>query len=377
MISRPTSIIAGAPTAHRYFGRMRDVTRARTLIITGAGASAGLGRDDIAMPLMADWAHRLREEIGAELTEMSTLNHAQTGPEFEETLGALFRFAESLEDANRFAGMARQPPGHDHAWQNTLRQALGFGRANLDRFMERLHHSLFANFGPDRINVGSAHAAYYDLFERLDLTIGKDQLIVATTNYDRSIELAFGAASVPLRTGFSSDGVHTPLLNADGLGTFRSEQPSVLYLHGAVGWYRRANGIIRMPADAGYQDIHGAPAVLYPGPDKDIGRVETRELWDEFATAAAEADRILVLGHSLHDDHLVSVLRDVSAPLAVTYYSLQQPSASASEIAVREEQRIADLLPEATPIAASFGPSSSFDMDTLHGWLAHAEHLAA
>jgi hypothetical protein len=91
----------------------RAVSKARTLIITGAGASAELGHDDASMPLMATWAQRLREEIGRSLTTMSTLDQAKTGPEFEDTLGALFRFAETLDEAERFAGMARQGAGPD------------------------------------------------------------------------------------------------------------------------------------------------------------------------------------------------------------------------------------------------------------------------
>ena len=45
---------------------------------------------------MSDWAQRLRERLGPELSQMATLNHAESGPDFEETLGALFRWAEML-----------------------------------------------------------------------------------------------------------------------------------------------------------------------------------------------------------------------------------------------------------------------------------------
>ena len=66
-------------------------------VLTGAGASRDLSSSpDEPLPLMSDWAQRLRERLGPELSQMATLNHAESGPDFEETLGALFRWAEML-----------------------------------------------------------------------------------------------------------------------------------------------------------------------------------------------------------------------------------------------------------------------------------------
>jgi hypothetical protein len=354
------------------------VSKPRTLIITGAGASTQLGRNGEAMPQMAGWAERLRHEIGHNLTVMTTLDQADDGPSFEATLGALFRFAESLPDVDSFAAMARQPPGHDQTWEAHLHQAAVHVRQNLAEFMGHLHRSLFDNFGPAQIDDGKAHAAYAALFARLGIDAARDELILATTNYDRSIERSFFVEGLPLRTGFVADGVNAPTLTAADLGTFSAGRPAAIYLHGAVGWYRHGDDIISMPANLGYQQAQGDPAVLYPGPDKDVGRIQTKELWDEFVGAVASADRILVLGHSLHDDHLVDALATASAPLAVTYFSQQAPIAPSTAQAERNEERIANCLPQATLVAATFGPEPSFDDPALKRWVdAGKQHAAS
>lgn len=61
------------------------------LLITGAGASRDLNAGDTEpLPLMQDWATRLRGELGPGLAQMTTLDKAETVPDFEETGGSRF-----------------------------------------------------------------------------------------------------------------------------------------------------------------------------------------------------------------------------------------------------------------------------------------------
>jgi hypothetical protein len=345
-------------------------TNRKLLLVSGAGASTELASDsDRPLPLMVDWAERLRAKIGTGLSAMTGLDTAQDGAAFEETLGALFRWLESLDATERFRLMVRPNEQVDDNSPNQLSHLLGTARAHGDRFLEMLHESLFEEFGPDRIDSNKAVTAYRGLFEALNLGDPFPAgLVCATTNYDRSLEIALGAMGMGARTGFTSHAFRTPVLDPRGLGGF-SDDAALLYLHGAVGWYRQADGsIVAMPADQGFNPTLGRPAVLYPSPNKDPEISETAALWSEFRTAVQEATHILVLGHGLNDGHLVGELASTKARIAITYLSAEAATAAGAEHAEGNEQRIKKLLPGATPIAARFGPQLAINQATVKKW---------
>ena len=258
----------------------------KVVLITGAGASKKLAREGAPdLPLMEDWARVLREHFGEQWASMAGLDLPSTGQEFEETLGALFRWGDSLDGFERFAPMTKPSPNHDETIPQTVLQAIENGRANLERVTEALHTTLYAEFGPARLDPARCEAAYRELFRML--AFGKadlpDELICATTNYDRSLEMAFAGLGVEPRTGFRPHPFLTSELDAQGLGKFVPGSPSVIYLHGAVGWHVTDSGsIVSRAANEGYNPSLGRPAVLYPDPTKEIERAETRDLWREF-----------------------------------------------------------------------------------------------
>lgn len=338
----------------------------RLLLITGAGASTDLSSDPShPLPLMGDWAERLREKLGGPLSQMACLDAAKDGIEFEETLGALFRWLDTIPLAHRFRRLARahedMEESHPGAFANYLHAAERHGVT----IRARLHESLFDEFGPDRIDDQKARRAYSRLLARLtdgSVTGGvpKVPLICATTNYDRSLEVVFGP-NRRVRTGFEAHQFRTPVLDPRDLGKFEPDSPAVLYLHGAVGWYRRDDGnIISMPADQGYNPTHGSPAVLYPSPDKEIAQAETLALWDEFRQALAQATHVFVLGHGLNDAHLVAAIKESRARIAVTYRADDKGDAKA--------QRILDLLPNALPVACEFGEKPVIEEPVVDEW---------
>jgi len=217
---------------------------------------------------MQDWAERLRGRLGRELSVMTTLDQADSGPAFEETLGALFRWEAGLNDFNRFASMLKPSPAHDESIPGTVRTALQGARENMNQVTRVLNQSLFEEFGPGRLNPAACEAAYKRLLRLLVPNGSHDlplELICATTNYDRSLELAFEGIAVPVRTGFVPHPFRSPQLEPFQLGEFKRGSPSVIYLHGAVGWYVTPQGFITsVPADIGFNETLGRPAVLYP-----------------------------------------------------------------------------------------------------------------
>lgn len=188
------------------------------------------------------------------------------------------------------------------------------------------------------------------------------ELVVATTNYDRSIEIAFEEMGVALRTGFRPGLSFVPAtLDAKDLGEFREGSPSVIYLHGAVGWQINDEGAIASrPASEKFNPTLGRPAVLYPDPTKEVERDETRDLWTEFRSALAAADVVLVLGHSLNDPHLRDALAEQQhrARIGVVRHAA---NGSAKALGAEKRGEITELLPEATVIAGEFGPEPKLD----------------
>jgi hypothetical protein len=235
------------------------------------------------------------------------------------------------------------------------RQALEFAEGRGRRLEEALDETLYEQFGPARFDVEAPGRAYNQLLS--DVQEGRpERLICATTNYDRSLELALEAINIVPRTGFAFHPIRVPTLTTSGLGTFEA-QPSVLYLHGAVGWYRTVSGdVTAYPASDAYRPDIGRPAVLYPSKNKVVEETTVAGIWEEFDNAIAEATHILVLGHGLADDHLVLRLRSAKVPVAVTVHN--------NADAARAEMR----LPEANIIPMDFGPEPEYDKLTLEVW---------
>jgi hypothetical protein len=344
----------------------------KLLLITGAGASRNLSADpSMPMPLMADWAETLRADLGPDLARMATLTGAASGADFEETLGALFRWYDQLDQAKRFAGMARTNYT-DAKSQTSFERGISNARKHFQLVLKSLHQSLFQEFGPNRIDGEQARQAYEQLFAVIGDSAGDSpQIICATTNYDRSLEAGLEAMGRSVRMGFKPHSYRTPTLDPTGLGVFQRNTINVLYLHGAVGWYKRGSRITSLAADAPFNASLGDPAVLYPGPDKDVGRTETVELWHEFQAAVGEATHIFVLGHALNDAHLVDALKGAGGKVAVSVY----PVDSNGEPILPDE--IGDLpqtafvcarLPEAHAIGVDFGPVCAIDEPALTNW---------
>ncbi len=329
----------------------------RLLLITGAGASRNLNIvDSEPIVLMDGWAAALRDRFGHALSELLGLHDVVTGQDFEEHLGELTRWLQLKPTNERFAWMTSgKDNGRDVTVSHFL-QGLTNAEERGKRLERALDESLFEHFGPSRFSSVVAGNAYNGLL--IDIGGGNhpDQLICATTNYDRSLELALTELNAQVRTGFRYDGIQIPTLSADELGSYQ-EQPSVLYLHGAVGWYRGPDGsVVAYPAADSYRPDLGRPAVLYPSRNKTVEDTTVRDIWVELDHAIQGATHVFVLGHGLADDHLVTRLRTVSVPLAVTVYTAE------------DEATVEQRLPHAFRIQMEFSPTPKYDDKAIRAW---------
>lgn len=321
---------------------------------------------------MSDWSKDLIGRLGVDFASMIGLTGEEDGAAFEQTMGRLTKYMAMIDEVDHFASFSKGSPYLDDGQTAAMAQRVQQQRNNFEHLESNLHESLFELFGPDEIDVEKATEAYFRLFDEIRLGPGphsiSEGLILATTNYDRAAELAFHSAGLPLRTGQEIHPTSTPVLRPEGLGKFVAGRSALMYLHGAVGWYRREDGEIAcMPSDSGYQDVHGTPAVLYPDANKLMEDSITAAIWREFRAAATEATQILVLGHALNDRHIVEVLKEATAPVGVTYFDRGDAAHQ------HEQQRIESIVPGAHPIGVNFRAALNFDERALNEWLLDAE----
>ena len=320
------------------------------VLIVGAGASRDLGCDNKPLPLMADWNTILRralDERDARLSGLVGTREGQSGPEFEAALGDYLRWFSMLDLAARFVPFGLDDPlNYDNrGWQSQA-------QVRSRMVTETLNRTLYQQFGSNRASEIAAEQAYAALLDSMDMNTGAS-LTVATTNYDPAAELALAEMGRRPDVGDVAGPRSTRLLDPDGLmGKCREGRgTAVLHLHGKVGWYTQADGLVRVQ-DHGhpFSETAGAPTVVLPDPNKDpMLQPAIKALWSEFDKALGQASHVLVLGHSLNDAVLVDHVRTRAggARKAVTVLP---------EATDEERMRLAQLIPGTTIIDGRFGP---------------------
>ena len=345
------------------------------------------------------------------------LNEETDGPAFEAILGRYLKFANSLDaiasfgfmgDQTKVVGEGPRSPtsGNFAAWLPTA-------QGNVSTFNRRLWESLWENFGRDRIDSAKADNAYTKLHELIRSSREGNMpcyIAHATTNFDTAIEVAIQESDYPnteLLDGFAVISGNARPRWAPNLlthsRTLHDGRIPVVHLHGAVGWYydpRDQNLIQRRPSDDGY-DERLTPALLLPDDTKnpDSFPAPLAEVWEQFKILLREATHIFVIGHSLHDEHLVKAIVEAERPTAVMTLGEQITLSSARSrnlshvaqavlgdaLAVEDARKrwavfdpeavnqIKQLIPNALVIPGAFGSknalSADFDMESFTKFL--------
>jgi hypothetical protein len=324
-----------------------------TLIVTGAGASRNLGTEGSTMPLMRDWAGTLCEALDAKesgLAQACGLDPEFDGPQFEEALGELLVWDRVRPLEKKFEPLALN--NFNGQPKEKLRQARANTSDRLAKIKSAIHGTLYRQFSHVAVDDSKAVAAYDSLLKQLR----KSDFAIATTNYDRSAESALLKLGHPVVNGFVGDPPGRKVFEPSSLGEMRGKGVTLLHLHGAVGWYARNGEVVLDNADEEHDDSRGSPVVLYPERGKKPSEnVIVAELWQELEFAVQNARRVLVIGHSLHDEPLVEVLsrKQRGQKLAVSYYDGS------------DQKRVRQLLPEALPFKLDFGPEAKLSAKVL------------
>ena len=331
---------------------------------------------------MKEWSDRLTGALGNDPGSalLVKLSYGIDGMEFERRLGMFIAQAAAFRDAREFMLSTS-----DLTYANEFVRSLA-RRDNLTAWMDQVdisiehvfqvvHETLYDLFGDPMIDVQRASASYTELLSRVEIAPPGANWVYATTNYDRIGDEALAEAGFPVDWGEPRRvRAGDRQIRPDGLLRAILGTVPVLHLHGRIGWYRRREsegGGVYSADMVQHQDGFGAPIVMLPSPKKLYeGDDVIESIWNTFEEALARARRVLVLGHSLNDDQIVSAITDNADPatVGVTVYAHQfdpeQPERNDDPIIGIQKDR----LPEATLIPIRFGEEGAVNPVVLDRW---------
>jgi hypothetical protein len=273
-----------------------------------------------------------------------------------------------LEPSLRFQSIQGLPHGTSlDDWFSTT-------QIHLNQINDLIRSSLFNLFGFEKFNYQKATDAYGQLFNSLAVN-STQSVAVATTNYDASVDFALENLGFKVDNGEQRtvSGYGEAPLDVTELIVGLPRRTPVLHLHGKIGWYETESGPVALPSNQQHAQKDGVPLIMLPDLNKDYGsNAVINSLWTQFETLVSNAHRILVLGHSLHDDLMVRVLRErITKPqtLAITYFWPESITESERDWARQEVERIHEFFPRAMPIPIDFDPGHVELEGVLDSWL--------
>jgi hypothetical protein len=356
------------------------------LLLTGAGASYGLGASPGQVAAMKEWSDQLARALieRSGYRELTDLSIGLSGPEFEEKLGRFLVSAGAFRDGKELmvssAGLFYSNPILEPfrrresiaAWHEEV-------SFQIDEVFEVIRTTLYDLFGIPSFDYQRACRCYGELLDRLAIARAGGRWVYATTNYDKIGDEALEGAGYPIAWGErprarGGDRLLAPFGLLDGI---RTTVP-ILHLHGRVGWYRRRE---QEGGEAYASDItqhnrnFGTPIVMLPSPNKSYQADEVIDtIWELFKQALSRSRRVLVLGHSLNDSQIVDAIAERAVPgtVAVTVYGdALKPDLPEWDddpvLQIREEK-----LPNSTLIPIRFGEEGVPHLKNLDAWVKEA-----
>jgi hypothetical protein len=322
---------------------------------------------------MAQWSDLIVKKLfdsGVDAHDLSGLKPGMTGQDFEAALGLFLRRSEAFEQIRDLIPLTSRVPGvsgpQTQSWYDNV-------ASTFERVTEVIHSSLMEEFHYNRLAVSDAKEAYGRLLQMAGLPRGQ-RLVYATTNYDALGELALLELGARVDTGEPSRlyGGNAMELDVAGLLEGMGRSTPVLHLHGKAGWYRNKNGLVEVRDVQQHHPSNGTPVVMLPDPAKTYsGNDVLALLWAQFEEAVNNAQKVLVLGHSLHDDQLMRVLKGMPdrKKLAITFWAATE-SEAAVQLAWLQDQLTRDPSYFAVRFAAKLDP---LEWQHLEAWLSSGQ----
>ncbi len=277
-----------------------------TVILTGAGASAPLGMQQ--MSSFMDIVHKTIEPEDYAFLERiyrsaRTLD-GQPGRDLEVVLERIKQYKDILSVT------------HSDANLNELSD-----QGKVARFEEQvssvdttIRHLIFSHYG-GTIKPRASYELYEALFNKIR-SANNPYLPVFTTNYDLAIEeYVEQAKETEVHDGLIQEGnrrIWNPHESFNPREDMSTLKILLFKLHGSVSWYRR-DGQIQGFHDVATPSLDGGweSMIIYPAQTKtDTMKEEPyRTLYAFLERYVAQATTFLVIGHSLRDEILLNTIR--------------------------------------------------------------------
>jgi hypothetical protein len=191
------------------------------------------------------------------------------------------------------------------------------------------------------------------------------KLVLATTNYDRAVELAANSLDIKLADGFAPFGrnEYAPWVGFPSASApFDEDRISLLKLHGSTDWYEKvetgepaklrhpmplfAGGSLVLP---GGQTLNAS--LILPSREKRMTRSPYLRLYQIFLNAVDQCDLAVFLGTSLRDPHIRQAALDSSAARPTFLVNRGGPPDSVSGVVQHIAQTASQFLISTLPYA--------------------------
>jgi hypothetical protein len=298
----------------------------KVLLIAGAGTSVELG-----VPGMREMAEELQRHLGEHSLDPNVLS--QLAHQLEDTGYDLESLIEELDIVTRAVAAGKK-------WGTTTPDPMTQGMRSMLEEAEWLVSHLC-----ERVDRKRATLLWGPAMTGLD----SHAWTIATTNYDRAIELCATSLGVPIFDGFQTPMEHE---YSEWIGFNRGANAELLKLHGSTDWYhddvrkvwklRHAMplfGDLRISAGAADELVLRSAAVL-PSQEKRKNERPYPELNQQLRNQAADAEVAFLVGTSLRDPDLRDVAEACATRIPTYYVSRSGRAAVPGSIVVRQSASV-------------------------------------
>lgn len=277
------------------------------LLFTGAGASAELG-----VPTMRAMARELHDHLANQELSHTVLERFDTmlsenNYDIERLIEAVDGIADGTEQQKRLGFPVDEDLG------NTVR-------------VMRQEAEWYIQHVCERIRETEARVLWGPAFRRCT----GHKICVATTNYDRSIEIGARFNNVDIDDGFESFG-GKEIVRWNGVDSGSALQ--LLKIHGSTDWYHGGDGRVyklRHPMPLygnlavvdGNDDLRMKSALVLPTREKRVNQPPYPDLVTSFRNAAQASDVAIFLGTSLRDPDILDICRQCAERIPTYFVSM-------------------------------------------------------
>jgi NAD-dependent SIR2 family protein deacetylase len=261
------------------------------LLFTGAGASVELG-----IPTMRPMTEQLVEYLiqqGFKSDLLETLQSRMDSSDYD-----MEHLVEELDSLAKGTKMAKKWNFEDSNMN---------GRNEIKMLQQETEW--FIQHVCERVQLQHARQLWCTALRKME----KFNTTIATTNYDRSIELAASSISIPLNDGF---GKYQESEIASWQG-FKNNGITFLKLHGSTHWYRSESGSVyklrhpmalfgnlKLDVQLEEKDLSLNSAVVLPSREKVVRKSPYDDIGFKFNSLYREADIAFFIGSSLRDPEI-------------------------------------------------------------------------